>query len=155
MTATQSKSFNPWPYAIVGYFIVFGSAIAIFVTWAVHQRMDLVQKDYYESEMVFQKRIDAVNRTAAIKKEIFVRYERHRISVILPAKGGNISGSIHLYRPSDARLDQNFPIKLDGEGSQKIPAESLTPGLWKVRVSWSANGEDYYYDNSLVVGTEF
>ena len=36
-------------------------------------------------------------------------------------------------------------------GSQRIDARTLTPGLWKVRVSWTVADKEYYIDRSIVV----
>ena len=66
-TASQSKS-SLWPYAIAGYFALAITGIAIFITWAVRQNMDLVRSDYYEHEILFQKHIDAVNRTRPLAR---------------------------------------------------------------------------------------
>jgi nitrogen fixation protein FixH len=63
-----------------------------------------------------------------------------------------ITGTIELYRPSARALDRSFPLKVDANGLQSLDAASLVPGLWKVRVSWTADNQDYYLDQKVVVG---
>ena len=53
--------------------------------------------------------------------------------------------------PSDARLDQNIRLAVDQKGSQLVDTKKLRPGLWKVRVEWSVNGEEFFFDKSIVV----
>ena len=57
---------NPWPIAIVSYFIIFIAFIAWFITFAMRQKMDLVRDDYYDQEIRFQQQIDRVQRTQSI-----------------------------------------------------------------------------------------
>lgn len=154
---SNTTSTNPrrsfWPHAIAIYFIVFAAFIATFITWAVRQNMDLVRKDYYSEEILFQKQLDTMNRTRTFAKEVAIRYDdaMHAITIQLPAEHVATSGSVHLYRPSDAKLD--CEIKLTpSNGTQRIDTAKLQAGLWKVRVQWTANGEEFYFDQAVVIG---
>ncbi len=145
---------NPWPVAIIVLFVVFFSGLVSFIVFASRQRVDLVRPDYYEQEIRYQQQLDRVERTQAIKGTTGIDYNRQQqlIAVRLPVKhAGLSSGGIHLYRPSDERLDQRLPLLLDAEGGQKIDAKNLLPGLWKVRVQWSCAGEEYYIDKAIVI----
>lgn len=147
---------NPWPYAIAGYFIVFIAFIAAFIAWGVRQNMDLVDKDYYADEILFQKRIDTVARTTALNTRIDIEYDvaRHCIMVQVPEAHAHSSacGRIQLYRPSDARQDREISLKPDARGVQSLDASALPPGLWKVRLQWRTGGEDYYFAKQIVIG---
>ena len=155
MNVPTSKR-NPWPYAIVAYFIVFASAIAAWITFAVRQNMDLVRKDYYEEEIRYQQQIDRQNRTQAIRSEVNVSYDgtQQAITLTLPATHARqqARGTIQLYRPSDASLDRTMQLAVNAEGAQRLDAKSLRPGLWKVRVQWTAAGQDYFFDEAVVIG---
>ena len=147
---------SPWPYAIVIYFVVFISFIAAFITWAVRQNTDLVSKDYYSEEILFQKRIDTVNRTRAFTKEVAIRYDdaTRAITIQLPAEHAAqaVAGSVHLYRPSDAKLDRELKLAPSDKGMQRIDTANLQAGLWKVRVQWTVNDEEFYFDQTVVIG---
>lgn len=150
------KNRNPWPIAIVVYFVVFASAIAGWVTLAVRNDMQLVRKDYYEEELKFQQQIDRMKRAHEVREGIAIEYNPsvQTIKIALPP-AKDLTGKIHLYRPSDARLDREIPLAPAGDGSQSIDAHNLQPGLWKVKVYWSANQTDFYTDKRLVVGSPF
>jgi len=154
MNATlQTIRRNPWPYAIIGWFLIFGSAMAAWVVVAVRQDPDLVRSDYYEHEIRYQSQIERMNRTAAMRGEVSIAYDAtgQQIALRLPAAhfAQQPIGRVQLYRPSDARLDFEIPLALDEDGSQKVTAAKLRAGLWKVRILWTAGGQDYYYDQSL------
>jgi len=152
----RTRRRNPWPIVIICYFIVFAAAMVTWIIYASRQRMDLVRGDYYEKEILFQQQIDASARARRAGADVNVAYDtaRQAITVRLPAahRQSSASGSIQFYRPNDARLDHAVPLALAPDGRQQLDARALAPGLWKVRLSWRVNGEDYYFDQPLVVG---
>jgi nitrogen fixation protein FixH len=158
MSRTESahSRLSPWPYAIAIYFVVFIAFIATFITWAVRQKIDLVNKDYYAEEILFQKQIDAAARTAPYISQIAVDYDTTRRSILiqLPAEHArsSASGRIHLYRPSDARKDRELSLAPDVNGAQSLDASQLQPGLWKVRLDWKAAGENFSFAKQIIIG---
>jgi len=149
-----SNARNPWPIAIVAVFIVFAIFIIIFIAWATHQREDLVAANYYENEVRYQQQLDRLNQTRPLAAQVAVSYDAAQRSIVITLPGAQArvaAGRIHLYRPSDARLDRDVPLAVNPEGVQCLDARELRPGLWKVRVQWSANGKDYFFDQSVMV----
>jgi nitrogen fixation protein FixH len=146
---------NLWPHAILAWFLVFASALAAWITFAVRQNMDLVQADYYEEEVRFQSQLDRLNRTAALQSEVAITHDAvaREVTLRLPPRhlSPGPSGEIHFYRPSNAALDVRVPLALDAAGRQRIPTEALLGGLWRMRVRWSAGGQEYFYEQVLVV----
>jgi nitrogen fixation protein FixH len=147
---------SPWPYAIAAYFAVAIIGIALFITWAVGQNMDLVRSDYYEQEILFQQQIDAVNRTRPFAKEIAVNYNPAAGTLLLRLPAAHLdqqlSGTAHLYRPSDAKLDRAMALRPDIDGRQVVAAGPLASGLWRVRLDWTAGGETYHFEQSVIIG---
>lgn len=150
-----ASSPNLWPHAIILWFVIFASALAAWVSYALRQSTDLVRPDYYEEEIHFQKRLDSLNRTAAVRREIAIRYSaaQGEITLRLPAAHPSPApvGRVHFYRPADARLDVSVPLAIDSEGSQRINVGSLRAGHWKARVEWIASGQQYFFEETLVL----
>ena len=146
---------NPWPYAIAGWMLLFGTAMAAWVVVAVRNDPELVRPDYYEQEIAYQKQIDRLSRTAAVRSELSVAYDLAKANVALRIPAAHLTdklnGTIHFYRPSNAKLDFHLPLTLDATGSQNVPTAKLQGGLWKVRVSWTSGGQEYFHDQSLVL----
>jgi hypothetical protein len=141
----STRAFNPWPLGIITSFAVFICGAAIFITWAVGQNMDLVRKDYYEQEILFQRRINEQQRTGHLRTEISVLYDPGTQKLRI---------RLHVYRPSDASLDSDRPLTLTSAGTQEIDAAGWRPGLWKVQISWTVNGQDFYHEESIVTPGE-
>ena len=154
MNAT-APSRNPWPIAIVAYFIVFIAFIVTFTVFAARQHVDLVSADYYEQEIHFQKQIDRLSRTQPIQAQVAITYDaaRQQISIALPPGQDHrrTSGQVRFYRPSDAAIDRTLPLDLNPDGAQLVNVKPLLSGLWKVRVQWTIEGQDYYFDQPIVV----
>ena len=147
------SSRNPWPIAIIAYFIVFISAMTLWVFCALRQNMDLVSADYYEQEVRYQRQIDRLQATQVFQNQLAIAYDpvEQAIAVTLPAGHTDATGHIHLYRPSDARLDRHVALALAPNGVQQLDAKNLRPGLWKIRVQWAAAGREFFFDHSLVL----
>ena len=142
-----------WPVAIIGYFVAGITFLVCYIVWASHQREDLVSENYYETEIRYQRQIDLMKQSQQFDALPIVTYAgaRHSIVISLPEKQAGATGQVHLYRPSDARLDRNLPLAPDGQGVQHLDAKPLAGGLWKVRVQWSAGGREYFCDRSVVI----
>jgi nitrogen fixation protein FixH len=149
---------NLWPLGIIVTFALFFAGTVGLVVMACSQKVDLVSPDYYEQEIKFQGRIDRVERTRSAATQGSVAYDARGncITVSLPAAqaGHEVSGRIEVYRPSAAQLDRAVKLEPDAKGVQRLDAAGMAPGLWKVRVSWSAGNQDYFLDQKVVVGAK-
>ena len=156
--ANQSRG-SIWPKAIIGYFAFVITCMIIFVVWIVRQNNDLVRPDYYAEELRFQKQMERVHRTHNLDTRASIVFDEsdRKLHIKIPEEhaGKVSSGMIHLYRPSDAKLDQNLPLALAPDGEQQIDATHLEAGLWRVRVFWKLNDEEFFHDDSIVVSGGF
>jgi nitrogen fixation protein FixH len=137
----------------MAFFAVLIALIATMVTWSMHQDSELVGADYYDQEMRFQQRIDSTKRAQAFGSQVAIAYEAGQIVVRLPVAHAakHPVGTIRLYRPSEAKLDQEVKLAVDPAGQQQLPTAGLRPGLWKTRVSWTVGTEEYYRDETLII----
>jgi nitrogen fixation protein FixH len=146
---------NLWPVAIILVFAFFLAGTIGLVVMACTQKVDLVSSNYYEQELRFQGQIDRVKRTRQLATQAVVAYDSasKRITISLPGEQAReaVTGSIELYRPSAAGLDRQIELKVDASGVQSVDTSGLRPGLWKVRVSWTANRQEYYTDQRVII----
>ncbi len=144
-----------WPYAIIGWFVIFASALAAWISFAVRQSTDLVRPDYYEEEVRFQNQLDRLSRTATLRGKIAIEYDAAlaEVSLKLPVAAGltRPAGRIHFYRPSNAALDFDVPLDVDANGRQRINVRTRPGGQWKIRVHWNVSAEDYFIEKTLVL----
>jgi nitrogen fixation protein FixH len=141
--------------SIIAFFIVAIIACGTFVAFCSRHPADLVAADYYEQEVRYQGQIDRLQHAQQRAQLAHVDYQAgaKTITVALPPNlsGSTVSGEIELYRPSALDQDRKLKLQPNAEGVQNIDASGLLPGLWKVRVSWTADNQDYYLDQKVVV----
>jgi hypothetical protein len=150
-----SQRFEPWPVAIACFFALLVTALGAWAVVAQRNREELVSADYYEQEVVYQRQIDRLRRSA--DAGVTIGYAPGgqggsiRIAWPVVSRPADAQGRIRLYRPSEAALDREFPLAVGVDGHQDIDAGPLKPGLWKVFVHWGPDDSGYYAEGSVVV----
>lgn len=146
---------NLWPAGLIAAFALFIGGTVALIAIAASQRSDLVTPDYYEQELRYQTRLDALHRAAPFAGRIGVETDPQgaQLRLSLPAEviGPDTVGRVELYRPSAASLDCAVPLALDADGTQIVNVTGLQAGLWKVRLQWRAGGQDYFVERSVVL----
>ncbi|MEX2514100.1 MAG: FixH family protein [Cyclobacteriaceae bacterium] len=137
-----------WGNGIILVFVVFFGLMAALVTICMKQDdLHLVTKNYYEEEIKYQDHIDKVNNTSLYKKEAMAYDGKNlRLDLNLPL---GATGELHLFRPSDARMDRKFNLAIQEEKTNTFDLKSLPPGYWKVKLSWTVNGVGFYEEKKI------
>ena len=150
---TLRVPFNPWPWSLLVFFAVLLTSIASFVVFAVRQNQELVRPDYYEQELRHEAQMDRVQRTRALGGQVSLGFADGFLSVSLPAShvAQGITGTVRLYRPSDARLDREMTLSPDASGHQALEVRPIRPGLWKAAVQWTVGGVEYFHEAPIVI----
>ena len=137
---SSSKKRSLWPYAIIAVFVLFAGYIGYMVQQAMRTTVDLVSPDYYQQELVYQKRMENVARTAALPAPVELQYDAttHRLTLQLPANlaGQPIQGQLHFFRPSNQKLDFTLPAQGITEGVffAELPRTALHHTNQKIRI---------------------
>ncbi|MFN8776253.1 MAG: FixH family protein [Flavobacteriales bacterium] len=142
-----------WGWKITLVYLGFVAMIMTLVIKARSERVDLVAPDYYAQEIAYQGRIQAIQRAAELSGPVTLKITERGIQVNLPAEcAGRVeSGEIKLYRPSDASLDQRYPIGKTFTGELLIPSAALQTGHYLVQSSWVMDGQACYHEQSVLV----
>jgi hypothetical protein len=150
----MKSSRNLWPLGIIMTFVIFISGTVGLVVMACHHSVDLVSANYYEQEIKYQSRIDSQTRAQRLGASVVYDAADRHLVISLPASQAtkNATGRIQLYRPSAAELDQEFKLEPAANGSQILDAAGWLRGLWKIRVSWNVEGQDYFLDQQILIG---
>ena len=142
-----------WGKSIIIAFACFAGVIASLVTISMKQDVNLVADDYYKQELAYQDQID--------RKDNYNKLEDKPV-VLLDASGNFIdvqfppelikrwnSGQIHMFRPSTSKWDKKYEIALDQSGKQRIDITALPGGVWKAKINWKSDNEEYYTEMIL------
>lgn len=138
---------HPWPLGIIVAFIIFCSFMIAFAVYSKSQPVELVSKDYYQKELLYQEDIDEINRT--IEGGFLPKLERtgDQLQVSIPELTQIEGGKIHLYRPDDPSADQHFTMK---QVATAIPVGELKTGRWEVKVRFQHEGKWYQHQQTWV-----
>lgn len=128
--------------------IAFVGFILTLVVISVRQDdIHLVTENYYEKEIKYQDQIDRETSAAGLDREVLL-FDSQSKSMVLDLPVG-AKGNLQLFRPSDARLDQELALDIQEEGKTTVSLDKLKSGYWKVQLTWTENGTDFYQEKKI------
>jgi len=140
-----------WGVGIAIAYIVFASGMILFAVKASQQHYDLVNNDYYDEAVNYQKKIDAKNN-AANNTKVIIDYSAATNILQITAEGNkSISGSISFYKPDNASSDFKLDFRTDTSGRQALPLKKLVQGYWNLEASYMLNGNDCSLEKRIFV----
>lgn len=141
-------NFGKW---IVVSFVLFALFIGTLVTLCVHEDISLVSKDYYKEELDYQAQIKRLNNTERLPQKPTIQYVAHvGLKILWNEKTKIEKGELKLFCPSNSKLDKQFHLQTTNE--QLFEMTSLKKGMYRVKLSWSMEGREYYYEEEIFVG---
>ena len=147
------KSF--WPLGIILVYGLFFLFLIGFLIFSRFQNRDLVVRDYYEQDQIYQQQIERVKRTRNLADKIKINYDRvnQQITLQFPVEWNPsaISGQIHFFRPAEAKLDRMIPLNLSEQGVQSTDLRQFARGLWRMKIHWDVDGVEYYQEEVFIV----
>ena len=139
-----------WGKGILLTIIAFVGFIMTLVVISVRQDdIHLVAENYYEKEIKYQDQIDREVSASTLDREVLV-FDGQEKAMILDLPVG-AKGSLQLFRPSDARLDKNLLLEITSKGKTKVPLQDLKSGYWRVQLTWTENGVDFYEEKKITL----
>jgi hypothetical protein len=142
-----------WGYRVAVLYTGFASLIIFLVSLTFRENIDLVTPDYYAQELKYQEKKESIERNNRLENPARISRTKEQAVVIFPANfnPGDITGTIHIFRPSDKELDFQLAIRPDDNNYQIIDLKTLTRGLYRIKVSFKVNGEEYFLEEQIVV----
>jgi hypothetical protein len=142
-----------WGNKLLVTFIVFAAGMAYLVYRSVSTNYELVEKDYYKSEIAYQQVIDGSNRANQLSTPVKLDQTKEGILLSMPQemKKENTSGNIWFYCSYNEKKDRKFSLQLDKEGKQLFDITSVPPGNYTVKITWNHDDKDYFTEKHLSV----
>jgi hypothetical protein len=135
------------------WFVYVGFVVFILgcVAFVAFRRTDLVEFDYYEKGLEYQRQIGKIQMGRNERPQITYSQSRAMVTLVFPDSqiSDSISGSILFFRPSDADEDFEIPIKLNSNNIQTVNDKRLGKGFWRVKINWQISDQKYYYENQI------
>lgn len=136
--------------ALYGGFVLLISSMVIISS---SNKAELVATDYYEQELNYQQRIDAIanekNLTTTIQYQLTETGVLLRFSDTISEK--DFSGEVCFFRPSDASKDLTLKLVFDKNGEQLIPKALLRKGIYKICLSWKNQSKMFYKEHVITI----
>ncbi|MFZ5948645.1 MAG: FixH family protein [Stygiobacter sp.] len=142
-----------WGTGIALTYILFLIAILTMVFIFMNQDVVLETNDYYAKGLEYQSQIDKIERTKNLTEQLEILNKNDQIVFNFPKIFANkiISGEIYFYRPSNNKSDFKSKIDLTDSLQQIIFTKNLEKGLWKIKVDWSVENQNYYNEKILMI----
>jgi hypothetical protein len=146
----MNLKFN-WGTGILIFILLFLVAMAAFLIFASKQEFNLVEDDYYEKAVHYQKQIDKTRNAAGLSAKIKISQDEKGIHLVFPDEFEEkpLSGKIHFYYPADKKFDYKTEIALDSLLKQSVPL--LKAGRYTVKIDWKSEDKEYYSEEVFVV----
>jgi hypothetical protein len=144
-----------WGTKLTLVILVFIGLMAVMVIYSFRQDLNMVTDNYYEKDLRYQEQIEKIRNSKLLidKPKVLFRASDKILAIQFPENllYNQIKGEIHLYRPSDDKMDRTYSISLDERGSQFIDAASFSKGDWIVKLSWNDQHLEYYDEITIFV----
>ena len=141
-----------WGYKLLFAFIVFAGMMSYMVVRSFQTNFELVEKDYYKSELVYQKVIDGTDRANTLSAPPEIKQSGRVVTLQMPEemKNKTLSGSILFYCAYDSKKDKKVLLATDKNGTQVL-THILMPGNYTVKINWNKEGENYYSEKKVTI----
>ena len=141
-----------WGYKILVVYIVFIAGIVTLVYKSSVQNQDLVVNDYYDQELKYQDKIDAIVRTNNLRSPIECNIEKDDIVIHFPAEmnGLQVKASILLYSPVDEKRDIQKQFSTNN-AVIRFPLKENNKGFHKLKITWAVNRTSYYSEQQIMI----
>jgi hypothetical protein len=140
---------NFWPKGIIIAFVLFAAFIIVLVTISMKQDISLDTKNYYQEELIYQQKINAIQNAKKLVERPLIAYDEktQMLQVSFPKTENAISGTLWGYKPDISSQDfqQQF------QNSMTVPMRAKAKGLWKIKLNWRMASENYYMETPLII----
>lgn len=142
-----------WGTGIFILYAGFALATLALVAFAMTKKVDLVTDNYYDKELKYEEQIQKQKNLDTLAEKPNVEILKDNIKVTFPPVfiKESLSGSFHFYRPSDSGKDFETEIKLDTNNEQLFNTSNFAKGMWKLKITWSYNGNGFYTEKSFFI----
>jgi len=127
-----------WGKSIIVVYTVFVLGIVFLVYKSSQQKIDLVDPNYYQQEIQFQKEIDDSQNANNHHYSANVVTENGEEFIVVDSNCGKIlKGDALFYCPSDSRKDVKMILPQTNNSKWKVPMNALKSASYKLKVKWS------------------
>jgi hypothetical protein len=142
-----------WGNKILVTFLVFIGGMGYLVYRCMHTDFQLVEKEYYKSEIAYQQVIDGSKAADELSKPVHIFQTAQGLGIQMPIEMSDAAtqGNVWFYCAYEQRNDKKFALQTNSNGLQIITAGTIIPGSYTVKIDWQNNGKKYYTEKNILV----
>jgi len=139
-----------WGWKITILYSCFVVMMTGLVVASNRQKFDLVSKNYYEDELVFQKTLDASKNQTGWSKPALIHADKDSITIDFPEEFRSkvLSGNVCFYSPANEDWDKNFKISTNNN-SVTISRKFLHDTKYTIKINCAVDGKNYYQESEI------
>ncbi len=137
-----------WGVSIAIVYIVFMLGMISAVVVTARKGVNLVRPDYYQEGVSYQENIDAQSNLLKLDKKVDLQNESAELLIKLPTEE-SAKGEVHMFRPSDFKLDKTFDFEVGTGEMIRIPTKNLKRGEWVAKIKWKSADKAYEYQRTV------
>jgi len=140
-----------WGKSIVLSFVLFAVFIGVLVAVCVREDISLVSRNYYNEELDYQTKMNGAHNVDQLSQKpeisltegqsLRVTFDFHEFE----------NGKLVFYSPADISEDKTFEIEATSSPFQTFALGTLKKGNYKVKMIWTVNGKDFYFEKSIYI----
>ena len=134
----------------LGFFVL---ACIAFLFYTRTVDFTLVEDDYYPKGLKHEEVLVKMRNYDELQTPLLVQVRHDSVNITFPGffKRKNITGNVHVYRPSDKKLDFSIPVSIDTSLVQTISMSRFKHGSYLLKIDWYCGGKGYYNEHELFV----
>lgn len=140
-----------WGHKLTIVITVFVSFMAYMLYRCITTDFQLVEKEYYKSELKYQQVIDGSANAVALSKDVQVYKQNNEVIIQLPdeMKKQTINGNLWFYCAYDASMDKKMAFTPDANGTQVFQLSDFKTGAYTLKIEWNNGNENYYSEQQV------
>jgi nitrogen fixation protein FixH len=142
-----------WGNRLLLVFIAFTGLMSYMTYRCVQTPVELVAREYYRDELVYQQVIDGTRNANALSRTVIIYQKSGKIIIEFPPemKNSQLTGSILFYHAAGEVRDRNFPLQVNGDGILELDERLTGQGQFTVKISWKTQNKNYYSEKNITV----
>ncbi|RZL22338.1 MAG: nitrogen fixation protein FixH [Pedobacter sp.] len=129
-------------------FMLFVIGMVVYM-FSVHGNDSLVDEDYYEKGLDYNKEYDAKTNTITDKAEPIIKVEASKIIIQLK---DSATYELKINNASKAKEDKSSKGNTIGDANLIIvDTEGMKSGLWALELKWESNQKKYQFNKNITL----
>jgi hypothetical protein len=139
-----------WGKGITIFMVAFMAFIGSMVYYAFTKNADLVEEEYYENEINYDKNKESKANYEVMEQKVMLTQKEEGVVLEFPEHVVLAEeGKITFYRPDQKKYDREFDLQLNENNQQILSYENFKEGYYDVTVEWSDGAKNYIFEDQI------